>query len=309
MKVVFFGTPLFAAKLLEYLVSCHVEIVAVVTRPDKPVGRSQVLVPPEVKKMAAHLGLQVPVYQPVKASDPLFLEELSKIKADFFVVAAYGQILKESLLIMPLKGAINVHTSLLPRFRGAAPIQRAIMAGDKRTGVTIMKMVKELDAGDMLLQVPQEIPSDMDAYALEEALCEKSKDALFLVLKEFDNITPQVQNEKEVTFAPKIEAADLLLDWNKSAEVLHNQIRAVTKDGGAYTFVTIRGEKKRLKILSARISEKKEPFYGKEGWGIKTGHGILELLKVQLEGKTAVSAKQFIVGYKEEIFVYKILMD
>ncbi len=305
MKIVFFGTPDFAAEILKDLVAKGRDIVAVVTRPDKPKGRSSKLLPPHVKEISEQILSATPVFQPTKASDPQFIEQLKNLNADLFVVVAYGQILKQNLLDLPPKGCINIHASLLPKYRGAAPIQRSIIEGENETGITIMQMTLGLDAGDMLYQLKTPISLQMNAQELRSKLCELSKEAINHVLDHFDTIVPIKQDDSKVTFAPKIEIEDGLVNWNKSALSLHNQIRGVYEDIGAYCKILLKGEEKILKIYSTEITpEVALPgtiiSFGKTGIVVAAKEGSLKLLQVQLEGKKSMSAKDFACGYKKE---------
>ncbi|MBI3901070.1 MAG: methionyl-tRNA formyltransferase, partial [Chlamydiia bacterium] len=182
MQIVFFGTPLFAASILDFLLQAGKIPSAVVTQPDRPKGRSLLLSSSPVKEVLLEKIPQCPLYQPEKCSSLEFLESMRQLQPDLFVVVAFGQILPQALLDIPKKGAINIHASLLPKYRGAAPIQRAIMDGEKETGVVIQKMVKQLDAGDVIATAKIEIPSHMNAGELQEALCELAKPLLLVVL-------------------------------------------------------------------------------------------------------------------------------
>ena len=237
MKILFFGTPAFAADLLRFLVDAGKEIVAVVTKPDRPQGRSQHLLPSAVKQEA--LRLHLPLHQPVRCSHPDFAPTLAAYQADLFLVVAYGEIIKEHLLKMPPLGCINVHASLLPAYRGAAPMQRALMAGEPYSGVTIMEMVREMDAGDILATAKVEIPLDMDCGALEQSLRQASRAPLLEVLEALESGKPEnimkiSQDVKQVTFAPKVEREECCVTWGDSAMVLHNRIRAANPEPGAW---------------------------------------------------------------------------
>lgn len=294
MRTVFFGTPKIAAEMLSHLIVEGVDVVAVVSKPDKPKGRSSKLVPTPVKCVAEERG--IPLFQPEKASAPEFADTLKGFDADLFIVVAYGEIIKQHLLDMPKIGCINVHASLLPKYRGAAPIQRCIMAGERESGITIMHMVKKMDAGDIVLQKRVGIGPEMTAGELMEALTELGKEALTetLALAKAGPLPATAQDSEKVTMAPKLELEDGQLVWERSAEELHNQIRGVTPSPGAWCFVTIRGEKKRLKILKARVAT------SQEGWVIPCGAGSLELLEVQLEGKRRMEAGEFLRGIGSE---------
>lgn len=300
MKIIYFGTPEFAARVLTYLLENNVQIAAVITKPDKPKGRSSELIPTPVKQVALAHGL--PVYQPEIVSDPAFAPILADYNADLFVVVAYGEIIKQHLLDMPKKGCINVHASLLPKWRGAAPIQRSIIHGDKTTGVTIMYMVRKMDAGDMIKTVKVEIGPNMTYGQLENQLCEAGKKALLDVLLEIEKGTVEriPQNHELMTLAPKIELEDCEINWNNSAQSVHDLIRGVNPHPGAWCFVTVKGEKKRLKIHSSEIIPENQPpktlKADKKGLIVGCGEQSLRLLDVQLEGKKAMTSVALLQG-------------
>jgi methionyl-tRNA formyltransferase len=299
-KVVFFGSPDFAANTLEFLLENQIDIVAIVTKPDKAKGRSGKLLPPSVKERAQRLAPKIPIYQPVKASDPTFVETLQTYDADLFVVVAYGEILRQAVLDIPKKACINVHASLLPAYRGAAPIQRAILNGERESGVTIMHMVRKMDAGDMIKTVTCPIGPNTNAKELEEALNDAGKRALLEVI-ESGNFDGTVQDESKVTIAPKITPEDLPIDWEKSASEIHNQIRAFGPKPGAFSWVSINGNSKRLKILSSfPVDRTGEPgnilAYGKQEFIVACGKGALSLVTVQLEGKKMTPSESFMRG-------------
>ncbi len=301
MKIVFFGTPDFAKKILEQLVLADQNVIGVVTNPDKAVGRSSDKQPSPVKKYAEKRG--IPVYQPLKASESAFAAFLKTLQADLFIVAAYSEILKENILTIPPKGCINVHASLLPRYRGAAPIQRAIMAGEKETGVTIMAMAAKLDAGDMLKVVKTPIPEDMTAGELFDVLAKIGGEALVATLPEIENgtVQPVVQDSHNTIYAKKLSPLDGELDWSKSAKDLYNQFRGVTPKPGAWCMVEVHGKAKKMLVKKAR----KNAASSQSGGELLSdsqllvacgGGGSLELLEVQLEGKKALNAHDFLKG-------------
>ncbi|MCC6127733.1 MAG: methionyl-tRNA formyltransferase, partial [Chlamydiae bacterium] len=252
MRIIFFGTPDFAAQQLSYLLEHRFDILAVVTQPDRPKGRSGALAPSEVKELALQKAL--PVLQPKKASDPNFLEELKKIQADLYVVVAFGQILPQKLLDLPRLGCINVHASLLPKYRGAAPMQRCLMHGVSETGVSIQKMVKQLDAGDVIAEKKIAVPLDMNLAKLKEALSEISEHLLASVILSCEKGIPPAHppDPEKVTFAPKITTEERQIDWKGSALQIHNKVRALSPRPGAWCWTEQDGVKKRLKIISTR---------------------------------------------------------
>lgn len=302
MRIVFFGTPQFAKTILEYLFSQRVEIAAVVTRPDKPRGRSSKPAFSAVKEFA--LAHNLPLYQPQKASEVSFAEFLKTLHADYFIVAAYAEILKGNVLEIPKGGCINVHGSLLPKYRGAAPVQRAIMEGESETGVTIMKMALQMDAGDILAVRHVPISLEMTAGELMEVLADVGKVALFEVMQELPkgNLHPQSQDLSKVTFAKKITPEDAMIDWTLSCMRVHNQIRGVTPNPGAWCWVEIHGEKKRLLVKKTlpypTLSGSAGEILSKTDKEliVACGSGSLRLLELQLEGKKKLPADVFLRG-------------
>lgn len=308
VKIIFFGTPAFAAHILEYLISQNVPIAAVVTKPDKPQGRSSELKPPAVKVSALNAGIAV--LQPLKASTPEFAEILKSYDADLFVVVAYSEIFKEILLKLPPLGCVNVHASLLPKYRGAAPIHRAVMNGDKESGVTIMSMAKELDAGEILSVAKTPIPEDMTTGELFQKLSELGAKELYKVLCQFDedSVVRTAQDPKLVTYAPKVTPEEAFIDWSRSAEDLHNHIRGLTPKPGAWCFVTLKGDKKRFIVKKTKvvpnILEKPGTLIPSKGLTISCAQGALDILEVQLEGKKPMKIEEFLRGIlKEELVI------
>lgn len=306
MRVVFFGTPDFAARVLDFLLKNQVDVVAVISKPDRPVGRSGSPVPTPVKETALAFNPQLPVFQPDVVSAPEFAPLLAPYQADLFVVVAYGEILKQHLLEMPKKGCINLHMSLLPRNRGAAPIQRVVIDGEKESGVTIIHMGKKMDAGDMIKQVVVPIGPEMTFGELDHALCEAGKKALLEVIHSFEKGDPPCtpQDHTQATFAPKIELEDCEVRWERPAQELHNLIRGVNPYPGAWCYVLVKGEKKRLKITRSRVVPCEQSIPGillnadqtKGNLLIATGSQALELLEVRLEGKTTMSSEDLARG-------------
>ncbi|NGX39642.1 MAG: Methionyl-tRNA formyltransferase [Chlamydiae bacterium] len=306
LKIVFFGTPPFAAQILDALFDSNHEIVGVVTQPDRPRGRSQKLLPPAVKTLVLEKRGQCPLFQPEKASTEDVAKALAVLKPDLFVVASYGEIIKENLLSIPLQGSINVHPSLLPKYRGATPIQSALMNGDAETGVTIIEMVLKMDAGDILEVVKTPIGPGETFGELEQRLCALSIPLLLKVIEKIEKGTVKKikQDETQVTFVKKIINEDRFIDWSKSADRLCNQIHALSPAPGAFCFVEIRGQKKRLMIKRAKsISREGDAgdtlFFAKGEWVIACGNGALSILELQLEGKKALSIKEFTLGFSE----------
>lgn len=304
MRVVFFGTPLFSAEILQTLLLAGIQVVAVVTKPDKPQGRSQKVGVSSVKRFLQEKDLSIPLFQPQKASDPAFLTALEAIPADLFVVVAFGQILPEALLKMPKLDAINVHTSLLPKYRGAAPIQRAIMAGENYTGVCVQKMVKALDAGDVIASAKTAIGEEMTFLELEEALCALSKELLLFVLRSYEkgDIAATPQDEAQVSFAPKVTSEEGQVNWGDPVEKLHNLVRAFAPKPGAWCTLIQKNLPKRLKILKTKknFSLQGEPgAFFLEQRAVACGSGALELVLVQPEGKRPMAFSEYLRGLQE----------
>lgn len=306
MNLIFFGTPHFAAVVLDSLIRNGENIVAVVTQPDRKKGRSQKMAPSAVKALLLEKGLEIPILQPESAKDERFIDTLKRFDPDLFIVVAYGQILPKRLLDVPKLGAINVHASLLPKYRGAAPMQRALMNGEKETGIAIQKMVLKMDAGDIIATSKLPIPTDMSLEDLENALLELTPPLLIEVIREYEKGTPKAhaQDHEKATYAGKIEAEDCQIDWNRTNLEIHNQIRGVSPRPGAWCWIEVAGEKKRLKILKTRVSvDSASPgellASGKVGCAV----GSLQLLLVQPEGKKVMHASDWLRGQKNIKFV------
>ncbi len=300
IKTVFFGTPDFAANCLEYLLDHGVEVVAVVTQPDRPQGRNLQTLPSAVKSLILKKALKIPIFQPEKASNPEFLEEIAKLSADLYIVVVFGQILPQKLLDLPPLGCINVHPSLLPKFRGAAPIRRALMEGEVETGVSIQKMVRQMDAGDVLAVSKLPIEADMTHGELEDKLLNLSKPLLLGVIHQFEKGAPkgEAQDPEKVTYAAKLTPEESEIDWTLPAQKIHNKIRGLSPKPGAWSFFQNGKEKKRVKILRSTLaSGKGHPGELLSPNGvIACGEGALQLLEVQPEGKKAMNAADWIRG-------------
>jgi len=307
MKIVYFGTPYFAARVLSYLISESFSISAVITRPDRPKGRSLKVSPSPVKKMVQESFPEMLLLQPEKASNPEFLEKLRSLQADLFVVVGYGQILSEELLRIP-KLCINVHASLLPKYRGADPMRRALLAGEKESGITIMKMVKELDAGDMYEKEKITIDSDINFTELQEKLIQVSGPLLKKVLKQYQSqtLSPEKQDERLSNYAKKIASQEREISWNFPAEQIHNQIRAFSKTPGAWCFIQVKGEKKKCKILRSKVAQQNGApsevlEQTKKKLVVACKEKALEILELQLEGKKPLTIQSFLAGFQEKI--------
>lgn len=301
LKVLFMGTPEFSAVTLQALLDAGYPVVGVVTQPDRPVGRGKKLQAPPVKRLALEHGL--PIFQPRRLRKPEVVAELKGLGADVTVVVAYGQILsKEALALGPL-GAINVHGSLLPRWRGAAPIQRAIMAGDTETGITTMWMDEGMDTGDICLMARTPIGPEDTAGTLHDRLARMGADLLLETLRQVEAGTaPRIpQPAQGVTYAAKLERADEEIDWSRPAKALANQIRGLNPWPGAYTF----GPKGSLKIWRA-VPLTPSPAPGQpgqvvalrkgQGFVVAAGSGSLLVQEVQPSGKGRMDAQSFVNG-------------
>ena len=301
MKIVFFGTPTFAAHVLSQIIDDGIEVLAVISKPDRPKGRSRKPVPTPVKIIAQEKIPNVPIFQPEKVSADEFKVILAPYEADLFVVVAYGEIMKQHLLDMPKKGCINLHASLLPKYRGAAPIQRSIMNGESETGVTIMHMVRKMDAGDIIKTIRIPIGENATFGEIEKQLCEDGTKLLIEVIHDFEKnrISEVPQDEDLVTYAPKIELEECEIDWKMSAHEIHNMVRGVNPYPGAWCYVEVNGQKKRLKIYETRVVETEAD----QDYIISCGEGNLELITVQLEGKKAMNARDLFRGIRDLIFL------
>ncbi|HSX12267.1 MAG TPA: methionyl-tRNA formyltransferase [Rhabdochlamydiaceae bacterium] len=307
MRIVYFGTPPFAAKVLQYLVEKKVEIVAIVTRPEKPRGRTLKMLPSAVKELAQTHFPQIPIFEPVKASAPDFVEILKSFHPDLFVVVAFGEILKKNLLDVPTKGSINVHASLLPKYRGAAPMQRSLMDGVKETGVTIIDVAAQMDAGAIYKMAKIAVPEEMVFGELEEKLCQLACPNVLEVIQEIDagSAEKTEQNHAEATFAPKIMPEEEKIEWNRPAHQIHNLIRALSPAPGAWCLVKMGDEQKRLKIKRAQLIQNiyghpgETLSFSEKGWVVACQKNGLNLLEVQLEGKKSLPIKDFYIGTKK----------
>ena len=299
MRIVFMGTPDFAVQSLNALVEAGHDVAAVITQPDRPKGRGNKLAFPEVKTRALELNL--PVHQPASVKDEAFLELLQGYQPDVIVVVAYGRILPQAVLELPEYGCINVHGSLLPAYRGAAPIQRAVLDGCKESGVTIMQMDTGMDTGDMLLQGSLPITDEDNTGTMFDKLAVLGGRLLVETLEGLQQgtIQPQKQNEAEATHAARILKEDEVIDWSRPAQTIFCQIRGLAPAPGAYTL----WNDQRLKIWKSRVNSKetgKAPGtvveIGKDYLMVQTGEGCLEILELQPAGKKAMPAKAFCNG-------------
>jgi methionyl-tRNA formyltransferase len=304
IRLVFMGTPPLAATVLEALLARReFEVVSVVTQPDQPKGRDLKLQPSAVKELALRNNL--PVLQPERARDPEFIEQVRLLAPDVAAVAAYGQILPQPLLDVPRFGCLNVHTSLLPKYRGAAPIQWAILNGDPETGVTIMKMNAGLDTGDIVAMERTAIQADDNAQTLHDRLAQLGGALLARVIPEYvaAGIVPQPQPQEGSTYARKIKKEDGQLDWRMSATVLWNRVRGLTPWPGTFTHLQ-RTPPLMLKIHRVEVLEEsgqqRTPgeilSVGRGGIVVACGEGLLGVLELQREGGKRMAAEQFLAG-------------
>ena len=296
LRIVFAGTPPFAAHVLEALLNSAHEIVGVYTQPDRPAGRGKQLQASAVKQVA--LANSIPVFQPASLRAENEQQALALLAADLMVVVAYGLILPQAVLDTPRLGCINVHASLLPRWRGAAPIERALMAGDSRTGVTIMQMDKGLDTGAMLCKEEVEILEDDDRLSLELKLEVAGIKALLETLSNIDHFiaNAQVQDHSASTYAAKLEKSEALVDWQLDAQAIHRQIRGGVGRNPAYS--EYKGERIRLLKASVLPAQGKQIAgtiisADKEGLQVACGESVLNITLVQLPGKNPVSMREF----------------
>lgn len=302
MKLLYMGTPESSAECLRRLVREPWSIVGVVTQPDRPKGRSRTPTPPPVKEAAVELGLDV--HQPEKASAPGFVDVVRALEPDVTVVFAYGEIVTQPFLDAASVSTINLHLSLLPKYRGAAPVQWAILNGETTTGVTVMHLVRKMDAGDIILQRAEPIRPEDTGGSLESRLARIGSKLLVEALRALEAGTaPRTpQNHDEATLAPKLKKEDGLIDWTEPAAVIERRVRALQPWPGAYTLLPAPGGGTLLRVLESRVvdgdaaaglvaAERKSLHVG-------TGEQLLELVRVQAEGKRAMTAVEFLAGHR-----------
>ncbi|SFQ18118.1 methionyl-tRNA formyltransferase [Caldicoprobacter faecalis] len=302
LKIVFMGTPEFAIPSLEAIVSSGHQIIGVVTQPDKPKGRGKKLAPPPVKEWA--VARNIPVYQPEKVKDPEFIEVLKGLAPDLIVTAAYGQILPKEILDIPPLGCINVHASLLPKYRGASPIQQALIDGETETGITIMYMDVGMDTGDIIFQKSTPIYPDEQADELHDRLAVLGGEALAEVLKLFEKGRPagRPQEQEKATYCKKIDKSMGNIDWTQSAVRIKNLVRGLTPWPGTFTFL---GDQ-RIKVW--KVQEWEYSNLGthtpgqvvaadqRHGLVVACGEGFLRLVRIQGEGKKVMEDVEFLRG-------------
>lgn len=296
MRIVFAGTPDFAVPTLQAILNTNHQVCGVYTQPDRPAGRGRKLTASPVKQLA--LTQQVPVYQPENFKQPETLAELAALNADLMVVVAYGLILPQAVIDTPRLGCINVHGSLLPRWRGAAPIHRALMAGDDKTGITIMKVVKKLDAGDMLLKAECPIGAADTSSSLHDKLASMGAEALVKVLDQYqqDTVHAEAQDEALVTYAHKLEKHEAVLDWTDTARQLDRKIRGLNAWPVAQTSFNDEVLRVWLCALTGKTSNLAPGTIdcSDHHLDVATGDGVLRLLEVQLPGGKRIAGKDFL---------------
>ena len=298
------GTAPLAATVLDTLLACpEFAVVAAVTQPDKPKGRDLKLQPSAVKEIAILRG--VPVLQPIKARDPESIQKMQQLAPELIVVAAYGQILPQALLDVPPFGCLNVHTSILPKYRGAAPIQWAILNDESETGVTIMKMDAGLDTGEIVSEARTAIRAEDNAQTLHDRLAQLGGELLVATIPKFvtGELQPSAQPAEGATYARKITKEDGRLDWSQPARVLWNKVRGLTPWPGAFTFLQRAPGPMLLKVLRAEIVREVSALPGSvvsaDSTGIVVGAGqnALRLVDLQREGGKRLNVAQFLAGF------------
>lgn len=298
-NIVFAGTPDFAARHLQALIESHHHIAAVYTQPDRPAGRGKKLQASAVKQLAETHDL--PLHQPASLRSEQAQQQLAELKPDIMIVVAYGLILPQAILDIPVMGCLNVHGSLLPRWRGAAPIQRAIWAGDTKSGVTIMQMDKGLDTGDILLKSAIDITPTETSASLYEKLAEIGPKTLLEALASLAEIKPEPQNNEQANYAQKLTKEEARIDWQENAMQLERSIRAFNPWPVCYFEV----QDKPVKIWQASVSDAEGESgtilaADKQGILVATGKGSLRLETIQLPGKKAMSAAEVLNARREE---------
>jgi methionyl-tRNA formyltransferase len=300
LRTVFMGTPNFALQTLQGLIAAGCNLVGVYTQPDRPKGRGKQLAAPPVKELAQRHG--IPVYQPARLRQPETVAELQALAPDLIVVVAYGQILPKSVLDIPRYGCINVHASLLPRYRGAAPINKAIIDGETQTGITTMYMDVGLDTGDMLVKQSLAIGPDETAGQLHDRLAALGRATMEETLRLFcaGTLQREPQDDGQSTYAPMMKKEDGRIDWNRSAIEIHNQVRGLDPWPGAYT--TLNGELLKFAGTSPQTGEGGFPgsIVAADGNGVRIacGSGTLLVRELQLASRKRLTAANFLRGCK-----------
>ncbi len=301
IKTVFMGTPDFSCYIADALLESGFDVVAVVTQPDKEAGRGKKLKAPPAKEWAIAHG--IPYLQPIKARDPEFIAEIAEIKPQLIVTAAFGQIIPKEILDMPEYGCINVHASLLPKYRGASPIQQALFNGDKETGISLQYMAEKMDEGDVIIQRTLAIEETDNCGILFDRLALLGKETIYDYASLVANGKPEAtpQNHNEATYCKKVAKEEGNINWADTAEHILNTIRAMTPSPGAYSFLN----GKRIKIISATRDDNdisdtpaKIAKADKTGITIQTGKGTITITQLQPEGKSVQTVRDFLNGNK-----------
>jgi methionyl-tRNA formyltransferase len=297
-RVIFMGTPAFACPPLQTLISRNEQLVAVVTQPDRPKGRGQKLMPPPVKELA--IQHDIPVYQPLKVRSPDFIETIRSLRPDIMVVVAFGQILPKDLLDIPHYGCINVHASLLPRYRGAAPLNWCLINGESETGVTTMLMDPGLDTGPMLLKRSTSIDDHEDIVSLHDRMAVMGAALLAETLNGLyaGSIVPQAQDDSLSCYAPLLKKEDGLINWHRDARSIHNQVRGLLVWPGVWTFL----DGQQLKVCRTRVADGaghpgRVLRADRDGIEVACLTGSLIIDELQLSGKKRLDAASFLAGY------------
>lgn len=302
-RIIFFGTPSFGIPTLQQLLEGEDELVAIVTQPDRPKGRGQKIRPSEVKEFVQkRMGENFTILQPESLNDENFQETLKALKPDIFIVVAYGQILPKTVLEIPKYGAINLHASLLPKYRGASPIAWAILNGDKVTGITTIQMDEGLDTGPILIQKEIEIKDDDTTETLQDRLAQIGSQIMIETIKRIKegSLKPKSQDHSQASYAPLIKKEDGRIDWKKSAEEINRMVRAFNPWPGAFTHLN----GKLLKIYRGCIRMKpslEEPgkiiWVGSDFIEVQTGGGSFLIKELQFEGKKRMLTRDFLSGH------------
>jgi len=300
-NIIFWGTPQIAAQCLKHLINTGENVVGVVTQPDKPIGRKQILTSSSVKVTAEKA--KIPVFQPKTLKNDDFYSKIKDLDAKICIIVAYGKIIPKKFIDLPAE-FVNLHFSLLPKYRGAAPVQRAILSGFNETGITVQFLAEKLDCGDIILQEKVKI----EINDTSESLLNKCADIGAPMLSETikllnNNVAPRIiQNDAEATLAPKLSKEDGIIDWTKSAREIHDQIRGCYPWPGTITELDDKAIKVWKSALPEKIfEEKKEPGEietTKKQLFVHTGNGILELIEIQLSGKARMTAQAFLAGHR-----------
>jgi methionyl-tRNA formyltransferase len=301
MKIVFFGSPVLALPSLKKLLETDHSIDLIITQPDRPSGRGKKLMPCPVKKAA--LDLNIPYYQPSKIrKDKIALDKIKEIEPDLNVVVAYGQIIPSSIIYLPRYNSLNVHFSLLPKYRGASPVQKVLLDGETKTGITIFELNEKMDEGDILVQEEVNVFPDENAAELEARLAQKGADFLIKAIAQIDKLKHRKQDHSQATYAPKIRKEDGKIDWTKNSIYIERRVRAFTPWPSAYAFL----KDIRIKIHRGRKLEKEAPpgssageisGIKKEGIEVCCGEGSIYLIEsLQPENKKRMDAYDFSLG-------------